>query len=156
MPRLTGASKPDAPEFRDYPGHRVALLEIEPYGGSIVLHLCEDIRAAFEESGLKGDLASVAEAFTWMSSARMDVHVFYPEGPTVGTIAHESLHAVTEVLTKAGIEFCDHTEEVWAYHLQNVCDHTIDFAMEVKNIVKNKALTKNKPARRVKTSATQA
>ena len=53
------------------------------------------------------------------------VLIYFPKKPTLGTIAHESLHAVWMILDTMGVEPSKQSEEVYAYVLEYLTNKII-------------------------------
>lgn len=46
--------------------------------------------------------------------------IMWVKEKTPGVVAHEALHATTFILNEIGVEFCDESDELWAYLIEHI------------------------------------
>jgi hypothetical protein len=68
-------------------------------------------------------------------------YIFINPGSTYGTVAHEALHAVNQMMTKVGVKGDEDNDENIAYHLGFVVNHIVEFRK--KQIRGNRGKTKH-------------
>jgi hypothetical protein len=141
------------PKLKSKPDHRILRYKVRPYGSTVVIHVCKNVAEAFEESEIPGKPGPSCIALTWSSSHSVNVHMFFPQGASLGTTVHESFHAICVVLGKAGVVFSDESEEVWAYHLDELTQVAAEF-IHLKEKPK-KSLTEQVIRSTVEISATE-
>lgn len=109
---------------------RVKKIRVEPYGVTLHLFVCEDIRRSFERRNLplldadSGPDESTG-ALVWRRSNCSEVFAFLPEDCSLGKTAHEMYHVVAHTLQFVGIKTND--EEVWAYPLGALTQKAAEF-----------------------------
>jgi hypothetical protein len=117
---------------------------MKPYGHDIHLILTNDLRRAtvklHKEIGdeIPDRIKNTMNAFTIYGEGKFDVHIFLEMNPDIGTIAHESFHAVDFVLRDSGIKNEERvSEEVWAYHLGELVRFIIKFFSQINGMDAN-------------------
>jgi hypothetical protein len=124
---------------------KALLIEFEIFSNySIRVEFAKDLAVAARRikslADIVGELDSTSAAVTFYDGAMMS-YVFIKPGSMYGTVAHEALHAVNQMMTKVGVKGAEDNDENIAYHLGFVVNHIVEFRK--KQIRGNRGKTKH-------------
>ena len=111
--------------------YKALLIEFQIFSNyAIRVEFAKDLVAAAKkieelDADLVGLISEGAGAVTLFGD--MVSYIFIKPGSTYGTVAHEALHAVNQMMKKVGISGDEENDENTAYHLGFVVNHIVAF-----------------------------